>query len=177
MTRNSALLAVLGLLGAAPPEAHAGEDDKALSADVAFAMFTAGDHLRPLGGVLTLEYERGLSQSFSLRAAVGGGILYEDGTDDLAPGLVWRGQAVAGLVYLVDILKYVPYATICLGVVTRGGDPIETDVYPVLEIGGGLDLLQSRTFSWGGFARMSSYLDDDAAFSLGARATWRWSLF
>jgi hypothetical protein len=170
-------LVVIGLLGAAPAGALAGEDDRSLSVNVGFTTFTAGEDLLPYGGLVGAEYERGISESWSWRLAAAGGLLYEDGTEDLDGGLVWRAQAIGGLVYLFDVLKYVPYATIGLGAVARGGGPVETDLHPVLELGGGVDLLKSRTFSWGGFVRVSSYLDDEAAFTIGGRATWRWGLF
>ena len=160
-----------------PGQACAGEYDRAISLDVAFVSFSAGEELVPYGGLLGVEYERGISEAFALRAAASGALLYEDGTEDLDAGLVWRGQAVAGVVYLFDVLKYVPYATLGFGAVARGGGPVETEVHPVLELGGGLDLLRSRTFSWGAYVRVSSYLDDEAAFTAGARATWRWGLF
>jgi hypothetical protein len=170
-------LLVLALLGATPATAYAGEDDRSISVDLAFTSFTAGEELLPLGGLAGVEYERGISESWAWRLAASGGLLYEDGTEDLDPGLVWRAQAAGGLVYLFDVLKYVPYATISLGAVARGGGPVETDLHPVLELGGGVDLLRSRTFSWGGFVRVSSYLDDEATFTIGGRATWRRGLF
>jgi hypothetical protein len=168
---------VIALLCAGPAGAWAGEDDRSFSVDLGFTTFTAGEELLPYGGFAGVEYDRGISESFAWRLAASGALLYEDGNEDLDGGMVWRAQAVGGLVYLFDVLKYVPYATIGLGAVARGGGPVETDLHPVLELGGGLDLLRSRTFSWGGYVRVSSYLDDEAAFTIGGRATWRWGLF
>jgi hypothetical protein len=59
----------------------------------------------------------------------------------------------------------------------RGG-PVPAPVLdPVVEIGGGVDFLRSRTRSWGLEGRMSGFAGDTTLVSVSARYTWRWGFF
>jgi hypothetical protein len=164
-------VAVLGLVGGA---AHAGEDDRSLSVFGGYGTYTIPDH-SPAGGVLGLDYERGFSDSMSLRASGGLG-MYP--LDDADLGASYSGHATIGLTYLFDVLKYVPYVNLGAGAIVLTGGPVEdTTVKGLLELGVGLDILHSRSFSYGVQARLESFIQETSFFSAGVRATWRWGFF
>ena len=156
--------------GAAPRPVRADEGQSALSVSVGYQSFTVPKHAPPGGGV-GLEYERGLGQAFSLRAAAGGGLFDESGQAS------YSGQATLGLTYVVDIIKYVPYLTGGLGATVLGGGAVDTEVHPVVELGAGIDLLTRRGLSYGAWVRVASFLDDSALYGAGLRVTWRWGFF
>lgn len=169
------LLGLAGLLvavavWAAPRPALADEGESALSLSAGYQSFTVPKHAPP-GGGLGLEYERGLGQAFSLRAAAGGGLFGDSGE------LSYGGQATLGLTYVVDIIKYVPYLTGGLGATVLGGGSVDTEVHPVVELGAGIDLLTRRSLSYGAWVRVASFLDDSALYGAGFRVTWRWGFF
>ena len=55
--------------------------------------------------------------------------------------------------------------------------PIDRSTAAVLAIGGGLDILASRSRSYGIEARLASFGGDVTLFTLGLRATCRWGYF
>jgi hypothetical protein len=164
-----ALLAVL--LWASPPAA-ADEGESALSIGLGFAGFSIDDH-DGKGAALGLEYERGLSDAFWLRASAAGAVHRGGGED----GTSYAGHGVVGLTYVVDVLKYVPYLTGGVGAALLGGGGLERELHPVAEIGAGLDILARRGLSYGAFARLASFLDDSAFVTAGVRLSWRWGFF
>jgi hypothetical protein len=163
---------------ALPAAARAGEGESGLSATAGFATFTLGP-IGASGGAIGAEYERGISESLSWRVALDGAVFYTpaDEEEEIAGGTSYGGRAVVGLIYLLDVLKYVPYATGGVGLSLVGGGPLETEVHPVVEIGGGLDVLHSRNLSYGAWGRLQSFVDDSAGFNLGLRVTYRWGYF
>ena len=49
---------------------------------------------------------------------------------------------------------------------------------PLLELGGGLEVLQSRSLSYGVQPRFASFIaDHESSSALGVRASWRWGFF
>lgn len=157
------------VLCAAAPTASADEGETALSVTLGYATFAIPDH-DPHGAALGLDYERGVTDALWLRGSAGGGVYHQDGP-------AYSGHAVLGLTYALDVLKYVPYANLGIGAIAVTGDELDTGVHPLLEIGGGLDILVDRGFSWGVQARFESFLDRTAFFTAGARLTWRWGFF
>ena len=155
-----------------PRPAAADEGESALSVGLAFATFSIPDH-DGQGGALGLDYERGLSDAFWLRASAAGAV-YRGGDED---GTSYAGHGTLGLTYVIDVLKYVPYLHAGIGGVAQGGGALDTEVHPVAEIGIGLDILSRRGLSYGPFARLASYLDDSAFVTAGVRLTWRWGFF
>jgi hypothetical protein len=156
-------------LGSRPAAADEGES--ALSIELSFASFSIPDH-DGQGGALGLEYERGLSDEFWIRASAAGA-LYRGGED----GTSYAGHGAVGLTYVVDVLKYVPYLHAGIGAAALGGDAIDREFHPVAELGAGLDILAHRGLSYGAFLRLGSFLDDSAFFTGGLRITWRWGFF
>ncbi|HEV7557779.1 MAG TPA: hypothetical protein VGO00_20075 [Kofleriaceae bacterium] len=165
--------------------AHA-EGERALSVSLGWATFSVpgkkmGNMEPPsvtpdFGGTLGGIYEHGLSDDLSLRGELAGGLFY-GGNGDTQTATSWAGLADVGIVFRFDVLKYVPYAFAGIGVVGAGGGPIDRNTDAVLAIGGGLDILASRSRSYGVEARLASFGGDVTLFTLGLRATVRWGFF
>jgi hypothetical protein len=167
------ILALTALTTAAP--AHA---DRALSAGAGWATYsTLGDPPMPMkaaptltaeaGGHLQLTYEHGISREVSLRGELAGALFGDD----------WSYLALGdlGVVYRFDVVKYVPYGFAGVGGLVSGGGPVGSDLIVVL--GGGLDVLSSRTRSWGIEGRLASFAGDTTVFTLGVRGSVRWGYF
>lgn len=171
-----ALPFVIALLTVGAGRAVAGDGESAASVAAGFATYATPDEdeeetLMPYGG-LTLQatYERGIGDYASVRGHLAGAI-YGGG------GVAGSGLATIGLSYRLDVLRYVPYAVVGVGVLARGGGPFEAGVEPALEIGGGVDVLRGRDRSWGVAAAVTSFASDTTTLTLGARMTWRWGYF
>lgn len=169
------LAAVMLLAAAASSPARASEGDKALSVYLGYGTYAvASDEAEDPsahGAVVGVDFERGVSDSLSLRISGGGGGYYGD--DDAS----YSGQLTVGITYLLDVVKYVPYVNLGLGGIVIGGGEMDTEIAALLELGGGLDILHSRTFSYGVQIRFESFLEQTAFFTAGVRATWRWGFF
>ncbi len=179
-------LVVAALVLAAPP-AHA-DDERGLSVGLGWATFSAPGEpegmMEPVaiapdvGGALAISYERMIGSEFGLRAELAGGLFY--GGADEEKGQSPTTTAVlgdAGAVFRFDVLKYVPFAFAGVGGVATFGGPIPEEVDVVLAVGGGLDILLSRTRSIGVEARVASFGGDITIFTLGVRGTARWGFF
>ena len=164
------LAAAFLVLTAASAPARADEGESALSVSVGYASFAIPEH-EPPGGAAGLEYERGLSDVFWLRAAAAGGVYGADG----GPSYATHGSL--GLTYVVDVLKYVPYLHAGIGGVAVFGGELESEIHPVAELGAGVDILARRDLSWGPWLRLASFLDDSQFVSGGFRLSWRWGFF
>ncbi len=170
-----------GLLAAhlATPGRAAAEEALSLSAGWA-TYSTLGEPPMPMktpptltpdfGLHLSIGYERSVSREVSLRAELTGGLF---AAEDWAYAAV--GDAAA--VYRVDVVKYVPYGFAGVGAVATSGAPIDDGVDWVVVIGGGLDVLASRSRSWGVEGRLASFAGDTTVFTLGLRSTARWGYF
>lgn len=169
--RTGMAILLFAVLLAMPAPGLAADGERALSATLGYATYTLAG-ANPHGAALGLDYERGFSDALSWRISGGGGIYYRD-------GLTYSGQLTAGLTYLFDVLKYVPYVNVGLGgivVVDIGGDPA-ADIHPLAEIGAGLDILRDRTSSFGVYVRFETLLQETSFFTAGVRSTWRWGFF
>lgn len=129
-----------------------------------------------VGGALAGMYEHSISSDFSLRGELAGGLFY-GGQDMDKSAMSYAGLADVGVVFRFDVLKYVPYAFGGVGGVMTTGGPIGSNTNIVLAIGGGLDVLASRSKSWGIEARLAAFGGDVTIFTLGLRATTRWGYF
>jgi hypothetical protein len=168
------LLAAAAVLGCALATARADEGESAFSVGLGYAGISIPDHTAN-GGDLSLEYERGVTDVVWLRASLGGGLLLDAGSR------VESGHGTVGLTYVLDVLRYVPYVTLGAGAIYLRGSSVEEDlsdpVQPLIQLGGGLDVLVDRELSYGVYARFESYLTRTAFFSVGARVSWRWGFF
>lgn len=152
---------------ASPARAEDGES--ALSVSLGYGTYSIPDHT-PHGGALGLAYERGFSDALAWRLGAGGGA-YRGGGQ-----LSYSGHAVAGLTYRFDVLKYVPYAQLGVGGVVISG-PEVSQVSPLVELGVGLDVLASRSFSYGVQVKFESFVQETSLFTAGLRLSWRWGFF
>lgn len=166
--------AALGLV--APSPAWAGDGETAASAAVGYATYGTPDDrmqetLTPTAGAtVQATYERGFGDDAAWRVQLAGSI-YGGG------GIAGTGLATVGLTYRLDVLRYVPYAAIGVGVLARGGGPFATGFEPALEVGGGVDVLRGRARSWGVAAAITSFASDTTTLTVTVRSTWRWGYF
>jgi hypothetical protein len=159
---------------ALPGVAAAADGEQAISLSPVFATFTvnqAGVDRTGTGGALTVDYQRGFGDSFWLRGGVSGGAFAVAGQAS------WGGSASVALVYAVDVLRYVPYISAGAGALAVGGGTLETVVRPYLELGAGLEVEQSITFSWGIDARFGAFASQSTIFTIGPRVSWKWGYF
>lgn len=177
--------ASLALLAAGGGIARA-DSERALSLGLGWATFSvpgvATGNMAPpavspdVGGALAVTYEHAIGTDIALRAELAGGLFYGGHGEDQAP-VSYAALADAGVVFRFDVLKYVPYAFGGLGAVGTTGGPIDRGVNLVLAVGGGLDILVSRAWSYGFEARLASFGGDVTVFTLGVRGTTRWGYF
>jgi hypothetical protein len=165
----------LGLAGSLARPARAGDGESALSASLGWATYATPDKddktkSPDAGAVLGVTYERGVSEALSWRVSlVGGGFV--------GGGTTGAGWAAGGFVYRFDVLKYVPYVEASIGGVLVAGSNLPGGVAPLLELGGGLDVLSSRERSYGIEVRLGSFAGDTTIVTAGVRTTWRWGFF
>jgi hypothetical protein len=165
--------------------AHA-EGERALSLGLGWATFsTPGEAMGSseppaitpdVGGALTVTYEHAVGSDFSLRAELSGGLFYGGESKDES-ALSYSALLDGGIVYRFDVLKYVPYAFGGIGGVATTGGPIASGVNFVLAVGGGVDMLVSRSRSYGIEGRLASFGGDVTIFTFGVRGTVRWGYF
>lgn len=167
--RFTPAVAALLVLGIATP-AIADEGESALSVALTYNTFHIPEH-SPSGTGLGIDYERGVTDVLWLRASAGGGVYFGD------EAFAYSSHGTVGVTYALDVIKYVPYVNLGLGGIVITAENIDTDLHPLVELGGGLDVLVSRNLSWGVRARFESYLDRTAFVSAGARLSWRWGFF
>ena len=162
----------LALACLAPEGAEASEGENALSASLMYARFAlaADEDVGDSGAALGIDYERGLTRALWLRGSGGFGVFPEG-------DLTYSGHGTLGLTYALDVVRYVPYVNLGVGAVALGGGGVDTDVYPLVELGGGVDVLHSRSLSYGIQVRFESFIAETALFTAGARVTYRWGFF
>jgi hypothetical protein len=174
--RRAPLLLVLLL----PARVLAAEGEHALSATPSFARFSfsmerpgqpAPETISGLGGALHVDYEYGLTDTLWLRATLGAGL------HRVEDGRARSGLATAGLTYAFDVLRYVPYLNLGAGVLVVDGDGFDRRIEPLVELGVGLDVLHSRSFSYGVALRFDAFASSATYFSAGLRASYRWGWF
>ncbi len=171
MRRSLLVLAV-----AAIPAAARADGERAVSVQAGFATYATPDAemmttLTPTAGAAVAgTYERALGDEVSWRAdlVIGG---------YLGGGTAGSALATVGLVYRIDVLKYVPFVDVGVGALALAGGPFDATVEPALRIGGGVDILSSRSRSWGAVAALTSFASATTTMTLGLRSTWRWGYF
>ena len=169
-----AVIAVVVVTGATA--AHADSDERALSFGAGFASYATPNSdmdatLSPTAGLaVSTSFERALGPEVSVVGDLSIAGYLGGGTAGSALGTV-------GLVYRIDILKYVPYVAVSAGGLGVAGGPFATGVEPALRLGGGVDILQSRSRSYGLTVAMTSFASATTTLAIGLRSTWRWGYF
>jgi len=156
--------------------ALAGDGERAVSVGAGYATYATPNPaddatLMPrAGAALTASYERGFGADLAWRGdlVLGG---YVGG------GTAGTALATVGLVYRVDVLKYVPYLEVGLGALMSTGGPFASEVEPALRLGGGVDWLRSRARSVGVAVALTSFASDTTTLTISFRSTWRWGYF
>jgi len=180
----TALALLVGLAITTPSSARADEGERIFSIYGGVATFASGvgsgeeDTASGVGAQIGIDYERGLTRAVWFRASAGGALYTGRPTSA-------SGQATAGLTYVFDVFKYVPYAHIGLGGAaiyldrTPEADDADngTELHPLVELGLGLDVLSKDDFSYGFHLRFQSFLDRTALALGGVRISWRWGFF
>ena len=167
------------LLALPLPSAFAAEGEQGLSVSAGYANLsipqTADDgsdtDLGVHGGMAQIDWERGLNDTLWFRAAASGG--FYDGPVNFA----YSAAVVADLVYRFDYIRYVPYLFGGAGGVLGFGEGVDTKILPVVELGIGLDVLESRDFSWGLEIKADASYSFARFVTVGAKASWRWGYF
>lgn len=152
--------------------AHADEGESVFSLNTAAAGFSVPDH-SAVGAIVGMDYEYGLTDLIWLRASGGGGVFH----DSTAGAPAYAGFGEVGITYVLDVLKYVPHVDLGVGGVFMEAKEIEDPIQPLISLGLGMDVLQSRTRSIGVFTRFESFLGRSALFQLGVRTSWRSGFF
>ena len=162
------------------------EGDRALSLGFGWATFSAlgkqvGNMAPPTiapdaGASLGVMYEHSIGSDVSLRGEAAGQVFYGGGTAKQGD-TSYAGLGDVGIVFRFDVLKYVPYAFGGVGAVVSDGGPLDRGAELVLAVGGGLDILESRSRSWGFEGRLASFGGDVTIFTLGVRGSVRWGYF
>lgn len=182
--RPTQLLPVIVCALSAPAWA---EGERALSLELSWATFSVpgipdSSNMEPpavtptVGGSLAGIYEHAIGSDVSLRGELAGGVFY-GGEKDKQSSMSYAGLVDAGAVFRFDVLKYVPYAFGGIGALVTSGGPIRDNASFVLSVGGGLDVLMSRSRSWGIEGRLASFGGDVTMVTIGLRATTRWGYF
>ncbi len=184
-SRTVAVLPVIALLATPARDARA-EGDRALSLGLGWATFStpgkaSGNQAPPditpdVGGTLSVMYEHGISTDISLRGELAGQ-MFSGGASKGQSNTSFAGLGDVGAVFRFDVLKYVPYAFAGVGAVVSGGGPISRSSEFVLALGAGLDILTSRSRSWGFEGRLASFGGDVTVFTFGLRGSLRWGYF
>jgi hypothetical protein len=154
--------------------AWADEGEWALSASPSFGTFgvnQGGKQLTASGGLVNFDLEHGVTDALWVRGTVGGGVYAGPS------GLSWNTTATAGVTYTIDVLRYVPYVNLGIGAMALGGGGIDTQVKLLIELGAGLDVIESTKFSWGVAIRFDSFASSVLYFTVGPRVSWRWGFF
>ena len=169
-------LAVLALLCLVSRTAAAVEGESAIGLTLRFATLSAGaadgdDDVSGVGGGLGVDYQRGFGDTWWFRASVGGAAY------SIESAASYSAVGSLGVTYAVDVVKYVPYVGIAGGAVVVGGGEVDGRIEPYLELGVGIEVLQSTTFSWGIDVRSSSFVGDSTVLLVGPRIAWKWGYF
>jgi hypothetical protein len=175
--RVSHLLLALSLLTG--PLAFAAEGERAFSLGADGSGWTvdqdqpgdAADEVSAVGGQAVVDYHRGIDDTFWWFATANAGYFV---TDD---GNAWAAGATGGLRYAFDVARYVPFAQAGLGGLYTTGDGVDGKLHPVVELGLGIEFLESRTRSWSVIARFDTFPIEAYFLSLGLRYSWRWGFF
>ncbi len=142
-----------------------------LSLSLGYAGYTLSDQEESASGAAVgVEYERGVTDAVWLRGQAGIGV-YPLGDWS------YSGDASVGFTYALDVIRYVPYVKGGLGALAVTGAEVDTALYPLVEAGAGLDILHSRSLSYGAFARLEAFFEGTAFFTAGARVSYRWGFF
>ena len=142
-------LAALLASGATAGSAGAVERENALGVDVGPAVLVLADKGAPdVGATVGLHYTLGLSDAFNFVASAGWSLVAIGETTPGGPASVTNVNA--GVAYVLDVLQWVPWASLELGGYTmQGGAIAGVKLDAGIAIGLGLDYRLDRSWSVG----------------------------
>jgi hypothetical protein len=170
---------VVAVVLAWPAAALAGDGDHALSLALGYGTYSivqlnatkAAERRTMHGGALVLDYDRGFGDAWGFKIMAAGGL------GDGPTGLAWNASGTVGLRYALDVLRYVPYVHAGVGAMIVGGGGIDREVKPIVELGAGIDVLESTTWSWGVSVRVETLGTDVVFFTITPRLSYHWGYF
>jgi Outer membrane protein beta-barrel domain len=174
------LAAVCGLAASAyATAAHAVEHENAIGVDVGPTIFIVQDKSSPdIGGSFGFHYTYGISDAFNFVADAGWSLvaLNETLTDPTTPRTRPTNitNANAGLAYVLDVLRWVPYGSIEFGGYALNGGTIGgTQVLPGFSLAVGLDYRISRMWAVGLELRQHMLFTDTSNYPSFSQALCR----
>ena len=143
------------VIGAATREAAAIERQHHLGLDPSLAMLKVGDKSSVSAGVgIGAHYTYGINDQFNFMAEINGSVVAANQQQDSPETPRTRpaevGYASAGVGYVIDILRWVPYIGLLAGGYRLSGGTLEKALLlPGLELAVGLDYQLSRHWAVG----------------------------
>jgi hypothetical protein len=167
------------LLGLLPLPALAAEGERSLSLGLDYNWWTVGqeqpgdepDELSGHGPQLAVDYHRAHEDTLWWRASAVGGYYF------VPDGKAWGAGGTLGFTYAVDVLRYVPFFQLGVGGLYLSGDGVDAGFKTVVELGLGLEVIQSRSHSFTVVGKVDTFASTAVFLSLGARYSWRWGYF
>jgi opacity protein-like surface antigen len=154
--------------------ARAGQEEWLFNMIPQGSMIRANDHTYYGGGIgVALEY--GLTDSWTARAAAS-----YSGHAVLSPkaGLLSTARTGGHIIYMIDVLRVIPYLQAGLNVALIGGRGVRWGAYLGIEAGAGVDYMLSRKWSLGVEVGYNVFYPDTKKFpallNLGFRISRRW---
>jgi hypothetical protein len=170
----TSVMAAALLCLALPGKARAGQEEWVFSVVPTASTIRAWSKSYYGGGAgLALEY--GMTDSWTARmnADYAGHVVT---SPEL--GLLSVARLGGGVVYMLDVLRVIPYLHLGLDVAAIGGKGVDWDAYLGIQVGGGVDYLLSREWSIGLEVGYEVFVPESAnlpAFvRLGFRLSRRW---
>jgi hypothetical protein len=171
--RGARCLAALGLAAAVAAwagGAGAVEREHSLGLDLGPAVLVVADKGSPdVGGTVGLHYTYGLTDAFNLVADAGASLvaLNENVVDGSTPRTrpTMFFDANAGLAYVLDVLRWVPYGAVEFGgYAMRGGTIDAVHWLPGVVLAVGLDYRINRSWAVGVNARQTMFVTEMSTY-------------
>jgi hypothetical protein len=176
--RSGASLATLALLFLAARPARAFERQQHFGFDAGGVVMTTSSNSQP-GITLGLHYTYGLTDAFNFVAEAGGSTFETGGSKGPQPG--WLGYGGAGLMYVFDVMRWVPYAGVIVGGAGfANGEVGKAFLTPDVQLGAGLDYAFTREWSAGVAYRQHLFVTqmdtypEYTAVTLRVEYVWGW---
>jgi opacity protein-like surface antigen len=151
-----ALALTLGLASAARPAAAVGVEEWELAAD-ARAVWVEADDRRPIGPGIGLQLQRGFTDAFAVRLALGVS-RHDVGSNGEQPGgAVTAASAFAGITYAIDVLRVVPFVELGVGLLDVSGAVSERRHGLGFDLGLGAQYLVTRDWGLGATIRYQAF--------------------
>jgi hypothetical protein len=171
--KHSAAVAAAGVAVAAVLWASTGravEHEHALGVDLGPAVLVVADKGSPdIGGTAGLHYTYGVTDAFNVVADVNASLvalnenIVDSSTPRTRPSLLFSGNA--GLAYVLDVLRWVPYGSAEIGGYAMKGGTIDAVHWlPGVVLAVGLDYRINRSWSVGAALRQTMFVTEMSTY-------------